>query len=84
VPAILTHGEHGLLAPLGDYDALGAQVLRLLDDPALARRLARAALQSCQRCTWSAVRQQWLRLYESVLPSTASHTARATTHDSPA
>jgi glycosyltransferase involved in cell wall biosynthesis len=84
VPAILTHGEHGLLAPIGDHDALAAQVLRLLDDAALARRLARGALAACRRCTWLEVRQQWLRLYESVLPSASAHTTQATTHDSPA
>lgn len=66
VPAILTHAEHGLLAPMNDHEALGRHVLTLLDDPATARRYARAAYTSCQNCTWPAVRQQWLRAYRSV------------------
>lgn len=66
VPAILTHAQHGLLAPLGDHEVLAAHVLALLDDPGCARRLARAAWQMCEACTWSRVREQWLRAYRSV------------------
>jgi glycosyltransferase involved in cell wall biosynthesis len=68
VPAILTHGVHGLLAPVNDHEALGAQVVRLLDEPGLAERLTRAAFEACQSCTWNAVRGQWLRAYRSVVP----------------
>jgi glycosyltransferase involved in cell wall biosynthesis len=81
VPAILTNGEHGLLAPLNDHQTLATRVLSLLDDPALARRLTRAAYSACQECTWPRVRRQWLHLYQSVLPSAAGHRAPAITHD---
>jgi len=40
---ILRDGETALLAPPGDPGAVANQVLRLLDDPALARRIASAA-----------------------------------------
>ena len=46
VPAMLTDGVHGLLAPIGDADQMAAQVLRLLEDSTLARRLALAARDS--------------------------------------
>ena len=68
VPAILTHGEHGLLAPLADYETLGHHVLRLLADPEHARTLARAAYATCASRTWRTVREQWLGAYRSVLP----------------
>ena len=71
VPAILTHGTQGLLAPLADYDTLASHVLRLLDQPEYARQLARTAYATCHACTWSAVREQWLTTYRSVLPETA-------------
>src|SRR5207248_3889867 len=48
VPAILTHGQHGLLAPLADYQMLAAHVLQLVDRPDYARQLARAAYDSCR------------------------------------
>lgn len=77
VPAIVSDGEHGLLTPLDDHRALAAHVLRLLDDGALARQLANAAFTTLQPCTWGAVRQQWLRVYRSVLRTRADRTASA-------
>jgi glycosyltransferase involved in cell wall biosynthesis len=67
VPAILTHGRDGLLAPLGDYRALAAHVLTLLDRPDYARDLARTARGRCDACTWSSVREEWLDAYRSVV-----------------
>jgi len=67
VPAILTHGVHGLLAPLADYEMLGRHVLALLDAPDHARALARAAYATCDAYTWPRVREQWVRAYRSVL-----------------
>lgn len=78
VPAILTDGVHGLLAPVGNHDALGRAILRLLDDPGYARRLARQAYDSCQRCTWAAVRDQWVSLYRSLLSPRRAHVAAST------
>jgi glycosyltransferase involved in cell wall biosynthesis len=43
IPEMIDHEVTGLLAPVGDGVALAATVDRLLDDPALARRLAEAA-----------------------------------------
>ena len=65
VPAILTHRVHGLLAPRGDYEMLGQQIVELLTNPTVARQYVRAARESIQGCNWSAVREQWLRAYRS-------------------
>lgn len=43
VKLAVTHGETGWLVPRGDAGALGAAVLRLLEDPELARSLAKRA-----------------------------------------
>jgi glycosyltransferase involved in cell wall biosynthesis len=67
VPTILTHGEHGLLAQLADYETMGWHVIRLLEEPDYARQLARNAYATTQACTWLAVREQWMRAYRSVL-----------------
>ena len=40
---IITDGTDGLLSPFGDAPALGRAISRLIDDPALAKRLAAAA-----------------------------------------
>jgi glycosyltransferase involved in cell wall biosynthesis len=75
VPAILSDGVHGLLAPVNDHEALGRHVLALLEDPPIARRLARAAHASVRECTWEAVRDQWLRAYQATLTAAASRQA---------
>jgi glycosyltransferase involved in cell wall biosynthesis len=38
------HEQHGLVVPVRDSTALAAAILRLIRDPALARRLGQAAL----------------------------------------
>jgi glycosyltransferase involved in cell wall biosynthesis len=67
VPAILTDGEHGLLAPVDDHVGVAAAVLRLLADPALAERVTTAARGRAETCTWPAVRNAWTDAYRSVL-----------------
>ena len=71
VPAILSDEVHGLLVPCDDHRAAGAAMLRLLDDAALARRLTDAAMESCARYQWSKVRDQWVKLYRSLVPTRA-------------
>jgi glycosyltransferase involved in cell wall biosynthesis len=67
VPAILTDGIHGLLAPDNDDDAVAERTLRLLDDPPYARRLAAAARQTCEAYRWPLIRECWLGAYRSLL-----------------
>lgn len=74
VPAILTDGRHGLLAHPGDHRTLAAHVLRLLDEPAFARDLARAAFATCQACTWETVRERWLDAYRGAIAARAAGT----------
>jgi L-malate glycosyltransferase len=84
VPAILTHAVHGLLAPVNDHERLGAHVLRLLETPALAAELTRAAAETCQACTWRAVRDRWLRVYTEVLSAATGRIHRSAPTRSPA
>jgi len=67
VPAILTDGTHGLLVPRGDHQTLADRIVSLLDQPTLARSLARNALATCDAYTWPSVREQWLSNYREVL-----------------
>jgi glycosyltransferase involved in cell wall biosynthesis len=66
VPAILSHGVHGLLAPLDDHRAIAGHILTLLEQRDYARRLAAAAFDTCGACTWTSVRDRWLRAYRGV------------------
>jgi glycosyltransferase involved in cell wall biosynthesis len=76
VPAILTDEVHGLLVERDDHAAAARQIVRLLEDAALASRLADTARASCERYRWANVRAQWLALYRGVVPAPALHAIR--------
>ena len=64
IPHMLTHEVTGLLSAVGDVEALGNNVLRLLQEPTLAQELARNAHDTAHQCSWTAVRNCWLEIYE--------------------
>lgn len=51
---VLEHDHNALLVPTGDDDAAVHAVTRILDEPALARRLSTAAKQTAAGLTWDA------------------------------
>ena len=55
IPDLITDGENGLLAAIGDTDAMTAAILRLLADPDLAGSLSLAARQNAERFAWPQV-----------------------------
>jgi len=66
VPAMLTHGVHGLLAPPNDDEAVAGLVMTLLDAPDYARRLAADAATTCDLYEWPVARNGWLDAYRTV------------------
>jgi glycosyltransferase involved in cell wall biosynthesis len=69
VPAILSDGVHGLLADDNDDRAVAEHVIWLLEHPDYARRLAAAANDSCAAYEWSTVRDGWIAVYHSLIPT---------------
>jgi glycosyltransferase involved in cell wall biosynthesis len=67
IPAMLTHGVHGLLAADNDDEQLAAHVVTLLEDPDQARRLAAAAHATCTGYQWPVAREGWLAAYRGAL-----------------
>src|SRR5262244_1793441 len=63
IPILVTGGETGLLSPCGDYEALAANVVSLLEDPRLASDLINRARAACRQYTWAATRGSWLKSY---------------------
>jgi glycosyltransferase involved in cell wall biosynthesis len=68
VPAILTDGVHGLLAPDDDAQGIAARVFDVLENQDAARRRAAAARHTCEAYRWAAVRDGWIAAYHSLLP----------------
>jgi glycosyltransferase involved in cell wall biosynthesis len=61
---VIDDGEHGLLVPERDPEALAAAILRLLDDRALAQRLGAAARRRVlEELTWDVAAQRFEAAY---------------------
>ncbi len=73
IPAMVRHKETGLIVPPNDPQALADAVLRLIDTPDDALRMARRARRLVARHTWSAVRDQWTEVYAEQRNPPASH-----------
>jgi len=68
IPYIVEHERNGLLVDCGDHEALADAALRLLDEPALARRLIDEGLSDVERLyTWEAVGERWAALYRRLV-----------------
>lgn len=68
VPSLIRSGEHGLLVPAKDVDALAAALERLVDNKALAKELGAAARKRIEsEFTWAQCGTRMLGLYEDVL-----------------
>ncbi len=63
IPDMLEHGVCGLLVEVGDADAMAHAACRVLEDRALAQRLAQAGLIEAQKYAWSRVGTLWLDAY---------------------
>lgn len=64
---LVEHGRTGLLSPMGDAVALAQNVMRVLESPELAQRLAANAYREMERYTWPVVREQWLEAYRCLV-----------------
>jgi len=63
IPVMVRDGETGLLLPRRDAAAMAAAVGSLLEDPALARRIARRAREEATEHAWPRVRDRWAAAY---------------------
>ena len=73
---IITHGETGLLVPVGDVQALADAIAMVLGDERRATALGAAArLRVAERFANTDVADQWLGAYRSVIssPAPAAH-----------
>jgi glycosyltransferase involved in cell wall biosynthesis len=64
-------GRTGLLVPPDDPAALASSIGTLLDDPALAMRLAREGQRESERYAWPIAREAWRRIYRQVASRSA-------------
>jgi glycosyltransferase involved in cell wall biosynthesis len=67
IPDMLQHGHTGLLVDVDDEAAMAAQLLRVLQDTALARRLGQAGRAQAEQYAWARVKPLWLAAYQRAL-----------------
>jgi N-acetyl-alpha-D-glucosaminyl L-malate synthase BshA len=67
VPEVVTHGESGFLAPIGDVDAMAGYALELLGDDAEWQRFSLAARQGAERFADDRVVKLYEDYYAEVL-----------------
>jgi glycosyltransferase involved in cell wall biosynthesis len=82
IPEVITHEMTGLLSPVGDSSALGANIASLVEDCALAARLAAAARARAGDFSLERLAERTLAVYERVLgdwPAGGEATRRAVT-----
>jgi glycosyltransferase involved in cell wall biosynthesis len=66
IPDIVSNEHTGLMVECGDHEGMAAAALRLLEDNELAQRIISEARNECRKYSWSAVRDQWVQLYEGL------------------
>jgi glycosyltransferase involved in cell wall biosynthesis len=68
LPELVVDGESGLVVPVDNSMALGAAIVRLLQNPELAASLGRAGAQRIEgEFRWPLAAQRTLELYQRVL-----------------
>ena len=72
VPHLIEDQVTGLLFPPNDHQAMAACILRLLEEPGLASRLAANARSRCARYAWSEIGPQWIALYAQLSAASIS------------
>jgi glycosyltransferase involved in cell wall biosynthesis len=64
---LVDHERTGLLSPPGQAAPLAESILHLLRDGELGSRLAANAYEESSRYQWTAVREQWLAAYRTLM-----------------
>ena len=64
---VVADEREALMVPCGDRDAIADGLVRVLDDPSLARRLGATGRANALDYSWSSVTSQVLDVYQSIL-----------------
>lgn len=67
IPHIVRDEETALLVELDDHEAAASQMIRLLQDESLVRRLTDAARREVEKYRAAPIRDQWVSLYKQLV-----------------
>ncbi|MBA7472576.1 D-inositol-3-phosphate glycosyltransferase [subsurface metagenome] len=66
IPYFVRDGENGLLVNRDDHVAMAEKTCYLLENPEVARRLARNGKKTAESCSWESVKPKYASLYGSL------------------
>lgn len=66
IPYLWRDGEDSLLVPVGDAEAMGKAIIRLLDDQLLRLQVSALARAKAETTDWSRVIPQWIELLDKI------------------
>lgn len=66
IPYFVKDGENGLLVDRDDHAAMAEKICYLLENPEVARRLARNGKKTAESCSWESVKSKYASLYGSL------------------
>ena len=70
VPELVSEGKTGLIVPVGNVQALADAILRLIENPGLAREMGKAGLERvAAKFSLDRMLEETFRVYEDVLNS---------------
>lgn len=67
LPFLWEDGVDALIVPKNNADAMSDSVLRILDEPALARKLSANARKKAEDHDWSMIMPQWELIYSNIV-----------------
>ncbi|HEX7056977.1 MAG TPA: N-acetyl-alpha-D-glucosaminyl L-malate synthase BshA [Bacilli bacterium] len=71
IPELITHGETGYLAPVGDTETMALLAARLLTDPVLYKSFSQACIErACRKFNSDQIVEQYEHIYYRVLGKT--------------
>jgi len=81
IPYLVNDSETGMVVRKGDYEAMAARAIRLLEDSDLAMKIANHAREEVNRYSWEAVHGQWLAAYQELSCETAMSKSERAVYD---
>jgi glycosyltransferase involved in cell wall biosynthesis len=74
IPDAIADGENGFLFSPDDVEGIAGAMIRLAEDPALARRMGMAGRARAEELTWKRYARQQMAVYRSALAGPAAKT----------
>lgn len=72
IPWLIEDEVNGLLAPVGDWRVLGAQLVRMVRDAQMAGRLVSQGRQVAESLSWKRIGPRWQGVYRQLAPRRAA------------